>query len=1171
MTLVAAAALAILPTASAQAAPLNITPLITYNMLGATSGQDSKWTTTIGDYIQAAEIVTLQEAGPTPPGLPVNNITVPGLPPVGRAGFIQHHRWQFGHASYEVYFLQTDRWGGSYVGGRNNIAVVTQREPDEVTAVPSPVAGGRAALGVRFGDDWYFTFHGRPTGTQEPDNESEQMLADIASFVNRVPGRAWTVGADFNNEPGRFPVPVGAQIYSTGLPTHDQHRELDYVVSSTRIQDHPTRRLNGASSDHYAVAVGGLRASAEPHSLFTSPRSIENMQNGGVLRSAMDGSRDGESVTTADRDGEPGQHWDLEYDGTQTARIRLAGGRCLNAEPDSPGHYMPVLRDCSAHYGQRWRLLSFGNEQYQIRSAALGLCLDVGTSHSPQDTSRFQLGPCQNLDSQHWYLAPTADSNPNVNFSTGDLPVAHSGPFGLENIQTGRMMAAEPLGLPGTHVRAYLHRNQPNPNQEQWVPQWTSSTELRMRDPLTDRCAEMVPFESQQGLAAVDMQPCNSSLAQTWVVDPVSEDTFRLKNKSIIFFQVGCLDLAPRGSFTGDIVDATDCASPKASQRWFFAPFDTTGGPDEPGDSTTKPPLKVMVVGDSMSEGMEGDWTWRYRLWQWFKDQHVPVDFVGPYRGTKQPDPTGPPAPPRLQSEPPENPSVANPPVFGAYSQDIEPGFDSDHFAVWGRQAAQDKDLIGPMVAQYKPDLILFGIGFNDMGWLVSDAHGTLDSMKVLVDRARAAKPDVKMAVANVPQRLFIDGRQDLVDKTDQYNALLKDAIPTWSTPASPVKLVDWAGGYACAPAKCSAGYDGLHPNLIGEYQIAYAYARTLNREFGIGESVPESIATFPDRPISPVSGLKAESVPSGIKVTWDPVFGARGYAVRYRLVGAANWNEVVVPSNRFDTTWTEDGWTWEYQVRTYNYTDGASAWKPATATAHPETAPPPPNISTSPNSTGMDVYWDTPTGPHTDTIDRYEVITWDKDVPGGYVASTAVTNNQARINGLVPGHHYLVAVATWNKAGGGMPGMARSVTIGAGVPPVPTDVTVTSLDATTVRLNWKGSPEAAGYRVWVRNVNEPEGSNTQDPYITDSPEHQIAFLFPGNWNFEFCISAFNGSLESGKSSCVHVPMPPPSTDGNPPPSNNSDRAQNAADEPLLELGRAAAAQRNLDAAAPIG
>lgn len=35
--------------------------------------------------------------------------------------------------------------------------------------------------------------------------------------------------------------------------------------------------------------------------------------------------------------------------------------------------------------------------------------------------------------------------------------------------------------------------------------------------------------------------------------------------------------------------------------------------------------ISVMVVGDSITQGTEGDWTWRYRLWEWFRDQKVKV------------------------------------------------------------------------------------------------------------------------------------------------------------------------------------------------------------------------------------------------------------------------------------------------------------------------------------------------------------------------------------------------------------------------------------------------------------------------------------------------------------------------------------------------------------------
>ncbi|MCX4808562.1 hypothetical protein OG594_44465 [Streptomyces sp. NBC_01214] len=110
---------------------------------------------------------------------------------------------------------------------------------------------------------------------------------------------------------------------------------------------------------------------------------------------------------------------------------------------------------------------------------------------------------------------------------------------------------------------------------------------------------------------------------------------------------------------------------------------------------------------------------------------------------------------------------------------------------MWGRQAAQDKTLIREQVKNHRPDLLLVGLGFNDMGWFVSDANGTLASMKSLVDEARAADPELKFALANVPQLTRIGGRDDLIANTDTYNQLLSDAIPRWSTDRSPVELVD--------------------------------------------------------------------------------------------------------------------------------------------------------------------------------------------------------------------------------------------------------------------------------------------------------------------------------------------------------------------------------------------
>jgi lysophospholipase L1-like esterase len=56
------------------------------------------------------------------------------------------------------------------------------------------------------------------------------------------------------------------------------------------------------------------------------------------------------------------------------------------------------------------------------------------------------------------------------------------------------------------------------------------------------------------------------------------------------------------------------------------------------------------------------------------------------------------------------------------------------------------------MVAQYQPDYLLVELGFNDVGWFISDAVGTLQSMSTFISNARAAKPDIAFAIANIPQ-----------------------------------------------------------------------------------------------------------------------------------------------------------------------------------------------------------------------------------------------------------------------------------------------------------------------------------------------------------------------------------------------------------------------------------
>jgi lysophospholipase L1-like esterase len=205
--------------------------------------------------------------------------------------------------------------------------------------------------------------------------------------------------------------------------------------------------------------------------------------------------------------------------------------------------------------------------------------------------------------------------------------------------------------------------------------------------------------------------------------------------------------------------------------------------------------IRIMIVGDSITQGAGGDLTWRFRLWQWLRANNVAFSFVGPWTGTfNAPDPL-PPQPPKLQGAPDPVPADR---ITGPYAADIDPNFDKHHWAHSGRQAAQMKNQVGDMISQFNPDYLLVELGFNDLGWFISGPEGTLQSMKAFVDNARRVKPNLKFAIANVPMRTHIGGRDDLPIITDQYNALLASAIPQWNTAQSPIELVKLRENYQC-------------------------------------------------------------------------------------------------------------------------------------------------------------------------------------------------------------------------------------------------------------------------------------------------------------------------------------------------------------------------------------
>jgi endonuclease/exonuclease/phosphatase family metal-dependent hydrolase len=588
--LVAFAAVNVVAPARAFAA-LGDLPLITYNMQGATSGEDSKWTTTVGGYAARAEIVALQEAGPTPPppapGTQLNIIPLPGvgLPPVGNAPFVQHVSWRSGFVNYEVYFLQTDPNGGTYVGGRNNVALVTQRPADEVTAIANPAAGGRAALGVRFGDTWYFTLHARAVA----NNEADQMVALIAAFAGGQ-GRNWVVMGDFNREPGNLPIPAGSRIYNPGFPTQQNGQELDYMVAAENVGGVQVNRLFGASSDHYAVALGALRAAAEPTARFHSDRAMESMSAGGVLDAYQGGTDSGTPIISFHRNGASNQSWIPEFYNDNSMRLRGRGSdRCIGfvSRASDPFSRKLSLMDCSsttnalAIPNDRWFPEYVGDNEFQLHWLAdQTQCMNVRGGPDRPDGPDIILYPCQNTDNERW-LFTSAEATADPTFSPIDLSQNYTLPTTMESLEAGGVLDAEHGGTAtGTQIISY-HRN--GGSNQGWTLGWFSTNTVQFRGVGSNRCIDLASPNPRAGTRLI-LADCSFSATQQWRAFQLSNEQVVLENVFTAPSSTLCMDIegAPTEPDRGDLILFNCTGNP--NQQWLFTSFDPTGTPvpDQP-------------------------------------------------------------------------------------------------------------------------------------------------------------------------------------------------------------------------------------------------------------------------------------------------------------------------------------------------------------------------------------------------------------------------------------------------------------------------------------------------------------------------------------------------------------------------------------------------------------
>lgn len=223
------------------------------------------------------------------------------------------------------------------------------------------------------------------------------------------------------------------------------------------------------------------------------------------------------------------------------------------------------------------------------------------------------------------------------------------------------------------------------------------------------------------------------------------------------------------------------------------------------GDKTT-----IMLAGDSITEGLDGDYTWRYRLAMEFRRQLISdeVDLVGPRTNPK-----------------------------GGYGHYLGGrNWDLNHDGTGGTTLNYQKNLIGGEIETYRPDILVSFLSTNDFLDIPRSNPGmsaeamlplyearverVLDDWKSYIDAVRAARPATKIVLGElitprVPQSI-----------RDEYNSRLAQLANTsWFALGSPIEIAQLAGNI------WSSGrylYDTIHPAPTGETYLAQRFAEAI-------------------------------------------------------------------------------------------------------------------------------------------------------------------------------------------------------------------------------------------------------------------------------------------------------------------------------------------------------
>jgi acyl-CoA thioesterase I len=205
--------------------------------------------------------------------------------------------------------------------------------------------------------------------------------------------------------------------------------------------------------------------------------------------------------------------------------------------------------------------------------------------------------------------------------------------------------------------------------------------------------------------------------------------------------------------------------------------------------ATRSPPVKIMPLGDSITQGVSRSACYRYYLDSLIRHAGYRFDFVG---------------------------SLTVPDTNG---------FDYNHEGHWGWEADRILTGIGGWARTYLPDMVLMHLGTNDIlheaGNRMDVVNRTIGELGAIIDTLRTVNPAVVVFIARVIPSISADERVSF----DSLNVGVVGLAAAKTTQTSPVVVVDQNGGFDYTRDL----YDSWHPNESGARKMAAKWFAALD------------------------------------------------------------------------------------------------------------------------------------------------------------------------------------------------------------------------------------------------------------------------------------------------------------------------------------------------------